>query len=307
MGGIIAHLARERRGSDQDDAGPRAGRVDCPACDSIDAVPASDRLPERLRRCVDQAIAAEVLEGWRPTTDHVDALVALAADDVTFPDYLAARRMRYPARPARQAVRRMYRRKMPYLIPGTSLLRNNFDADTHAMLADLEFVATAGRIVDWHRRLARGDIGQRDLDFRAVHRHVFADVYSWAGNYRITELRLGDEVFASLSSVAQMMAGVEASARALVAQHSGADVEALAYEFARLYAEYNYAHPFREGNGRTGTTMLHTVAALCGRKLDLGAFSRDEWYSASRDSMPFRRDGRANHRPFIPLFVSALD
>lgn len=52
--------------------------------------------------------------------------------------------------------------------------------------------------------------------------------------------------------------------------------------------------------------MLHTVMALAGRQLDLSTFSRDEWYSASRDSMPFRRDGRANHRPFLPLFVRAL-
>jgi cell filamentation protein len=51
---------------------------------------------------------------------------------------------------------------------------------------------------------------------------------------------------------------------------------------------------------------LHTVAALCGRRLDLTGVSREEWYAASRDGMPFRRDGRANHRPFLPLFAAAL-
>lgn len=75
---------------------------------------------------------------------------------------------------------------------------------------------------------------------------------------------------------------------------------------SRLYAEYNRVHPFREGNGRTGTLMLHTLAVLCGRRLDLAPITRDEWYAASRDSMPFRRDGHGNHRPFLPLFVRAL-
>jgi cell filamentation protein len=262
-------------------------------------VPALDRLPERLRRCVDQAIAAEVLEGWRPAADRVDALVSLAGDEITFDDYLAAHRARYPTRPPRREKRRLFRRRIPYLIPGTMLLRNNFDADTHAMLADLEFVATAGRIVGWHRRLVDGDVGADDLDFRSVHRHVFSDVYPWAGDYRITELRLGDELFASLASVEQTMARVEATARSMV---DGADAD----QFARLYADYNYAHPFREGNGRTGTTMLHTVATLCGRRLDLSAFSRNEWYGASRESMPSRQDGQADHRPFIPLFTRAL-
>jgi cell filamentation protein len=63
---------------------------------------------------------------------------------------------------------------------------------------------------------------------------------------------------------------------------------------------------FSEGNGRAGALLLHTIAALCARRLDLTAVSREEWYAASRDSMPFRRDGRPNHRPFLPLFAGAL-
>ena len=81
--------------------------------------------------------------------------------------------------------------------------------------------------------------------------------------------------------------------------------DALATQLARLYADYNYIHPFREGNGRTGTLMLHIVATLRGRRLDLGTISREEWYAASHDSMPFRRGG-ADPRPFIPLLGRAL-
>jgi cell filamentation protein len=40
--------------------------------------------------------------------------------------------------------------------------------------------------------------------------------------------------------------------------------------------------------------------------LNLSNVSRAEWYAASRDSTPFRRDGRANHRPFIPLLLRAV-
>ena len=137
-----------------------------PASLTINAVPAPDRLPERLRRCVDQTLAAEALEGWRPTAEHVDALVALVNDEITFVDYLAGYRARYPAQPTRGTAPRPRRRSKPYLIPGTTLLRNNFGADSLAMLADLEFVSTAGRIAGWHRRLAEGDVGVDDLDVR---------------------------------------------------------------------------------------------------------------------------------------------
>ena len=152
------------------------------------------------------------------------------------------------------------------------MLRNNFGADSLAMLADLEYVSTAGRIAGWHRRLAEGDVGVDDLDVRSIHKQLFADVYEWAGCYRVTELRLGDDVFARQSSVHQMMDLLEETARGLAVDDAEHDA-ALADQLARLYADYNRIHPFREGNGRTGTLMLHIVATLRGRRLDLGRSS----------------------------------
>jgi cell filamentation protein len=266
-------------------------------------VSARDALPDPLRHAIDQTIAAERLEGWRPTDEHVDALVRLICEEVSFGDYLASYRVIYPT--ARE-YRRMFRRNRPYLIPGTSVLRNNFGVDTQSVLADLEFVATAGRMVMWHRMLTEGTVSVNDVDIRAIHLHLFGDVYSWAGNFRVTELRRGDSVFAWQSAVGRLMALLEETARTLAANGAGLDRPGLAYRLARLYADYNHIHPFREGNGRAGALLLHTIAALCGRRLDLSAVAREEWYAASRDSMPFRRDGRPNHRPFLPLFADAL-
>jgi cell filamentation protein len=48
------------------------------------------------------------------------------------------------------------------------------------------------------------------------------------------------------------------------------------------------------------------VASLRGSSLDLSTLSRGEWYVASRGSMHRRADGRADHRPFVPLLVRAL-
>jgi cell filamentation protein len=269
---------------------------------------ARDGLPDTLRHAIDQTIAAERLEGWRPSEENVDALVQLLCDEVSFGDYLAPYRARHPSNghPHRRDYRQILRRSRPYLVPGTTLLRNNFGVLDQTVLSELEFVATAGRMVAWHRRLTRGGIRITDVDARAIHQHLFADVYSWAGQYRVTELRRGDSIFAWQSSVGRMMALVEESARALATNGAGLDQPGVAYRLARLYADYNHIHPFREGNGRAGTLLLHTVAALCGRRLDLTEVSRDQWYAASRDSMPYRRDGRPNHRPFLPLLAGAL-
>jgi len=124
---------------------------------------------------VAQAVAAECLEGWRPTDEHVSALTALAHDEVSFDDYLAKFRDRYPAQERRRR-RRPTLRQAPYLVPGTALLRNNFGAQSAEMLADLEFVATAGRMVSWL-------CGACELDVRAIHGHLFGDVYSGSFQY----------------------------------------------------------------------------------------------------------------------------
>jgi cell filamentation protein len=258
-----------------------------------------------IANAVAQVVAVERVEGWRPTDEQVSALAALARGDGPFDDYLAKFRDRYPAPQTPRRRRLALRPALPYLVPGTTLLRNNFGAASAEMLADLEFVATAGRMVLW----LCGPTGRVDadvLDVRVLHRHLFADVYAWAGEYRTCELRRGQQGFAWQSTLASRMTRVHDAARSVVDAGGGYDDPRLAYELARLYADFNQIHPFREGNGRAGALLLYGVTTRCGRTLDLTVTSRDEWYSAAADSMPLLRDGRANHRPFLPILVRAV-
>ncbi|GAS95025.1 cell filamentation protein [Mycolicibacterium canariasense] len=257
-----------------------------------------------VRRALEQTVAAQRLEGWRPTGEQLADLARLADANLSFGEYLARYRARHP--PATSAPRRrVLRRRIPYVIAGTTVLRNNFGVAEQTALAELEFIATAGRMLAWQLRIAAGRTGAADLDARVIHRRLFADVYAWAGEYRVTELRLGDTAFGWQADIAARMVEITDRTRRVVTTPPG-DGPALAYQLSRLYADHNQVHPFREGNGRTGTLLLHTVSALCGYRLDLSGISRAEWYGASADSMPFRRDGRANHRPFIPLLVRAV-
>jgi cell filamentation protein len=252
--------------------------------------------PDRCVHVVTQTVAAHRLEGWTPTSEHLAALDALVRDDVSFAEYLAPFRARHPP-PAR--FRRRWRlRRTPYVIAGTHVLRNEFGVVSAHVLSDLEFVATAGRMVSWLRGLTAG---RPTLDARILHRHLFADVYSWAGELRTCELRRGAASFAWQSALPSGLDGLHGAVGQVVEHgdaHSGPRLE---YELARIYADFNQLHPFREGNGRAGALLLHDVAARCGRTLDLSGLTREQWYDAAADSMPYRRDGRASHRPFLYL------
>lgn len=121
---------------------------------------------------------------------------------------------------------------------------------------------------------------------------------------RIVNVTKGGNEFASVPAIddyLELVAGFIAAA-----DWSTPDRGELAFTLARIYANLNHAHPFREGNGRTGTLFLHQLAALTPFRLDLSAVSVREWTRASRDSAPFRRSGEPSPRPLIPLFDGAL-
>lgn len=258
-----------------------------------------------LPHALAQTIAAERFEGWQPTGEHVDDLCALHAGGTNFGDYLAKYLVRHVDPSGTRTRPPLFARRRPYLLPGTTVLRNNFAVRTDAPLRDLEFVATAGRLAQFHARIAAHTVSPDDLDVHALHQHVFADVYPWAGQLRITELRRGSSSFAAVDDLGERLAELAALTDVLLADPP--DTAGLGYWMSRLYADYNHTHPFREGNGRTGTLYLHLVAHLCGRRLFLDRVTRDEWIGAARDSMPMRRNGRPNHRPFLALFARALD
>jgi hypothetical protein len=110
-------------------------------------MPTRDGLPDPLRHAIDQTIAAERFEGWRPTDQQVADLVTLLCAEVSFGGYLAAYRERYlpDEAPQRRDYPPVFRRRRPYLWPGTTVLCNNFGVTNQTALSGLEFVASAGR------------------------------------------------------------------------------------------------------------------------------------------------------------------
>jgi cell filamentation protein len=69
----------------------------------------------------------------------------------------------------------------PYCYPGTSVLKNLLDLRTQAELDRFEAFITAQR--------AREPLPSGHLDYAhycALHRHLFQDVYEWAGRIRTT-------------------------------------------------------------------------------------------------------------------------
>ena len=105
--------------------------------------------------------------------------------------------------------------------------------------------------------------------FKAVHRHLFQDVYGWAGEVRKCRLSKGyghfcypEHIETTLSTLFGDLAA-EGFLRELDAAH-------FAKRLAHYLSELNAIHAFREGNGRAQMSFVTSLAASAGHVLDIG-------------------------------------
>lgn len=104
--------------------------------------------------------------------------------------------------------------------------------------------------------------------YRAVHHHLFQDVYDWAGKPRKVRISKGGNPFCYPEHIDKQMEqlfGWLASNEYL----QSLDKAQFAKQAAHFLAELNAIHPFREGNGRTQLSFLAMLAEVAGHPLDL--------------------------------------
>src|SRR6266542_3370989 len=81
----------------------------------------------------------------------------------------------------------------PYTYPGTDVLRNIPNIRDSRHMAALEANATAARLVELDAAPLHGRFDEAHL--RAIHKHIFQDVYSWAGEFRTVNISKGGQLF----------------------------------------------------------------------------------------------------------------
>ena len=146
----------------------------------------------------------------------------------------------------------------PLCYPGTSVLINLAELTDQTELDDFEFSMYLTRAEE---PVPDGDLGYRH--YRAIHHHLFQDVYAWAGEPRTIRTGKAGNWFCYPENLEREMARTFA----LVSTHhllGKLSKPAFAVGAADLLAEINAGHPFREGNGRTQLAYLKLVIATAG-------------------------------------------
>ena len=112
-----------------------------------------------------------------------------------------------------------------------------------------------------------------------MHRHLFQDVYDWAGELRTVDVSKGSSRFGNCrmieSYLKQQLAKIS-SENYLI----GLQPDSFIQRLAHYMGEINAAHPFREGNGRIQRAFCAQLAEQAGYFIDFDEASRDEMYTA---------------------------
>ncbi|MGJ5151977.1 MULTISPECIES: Fic/DOC family protein [unclassified Bradyrhizobium] len=161
-----------------------------------------------------------------------------------------------------------------YCYPGTTVLKNKLDIRASEELAAFEAEVSDAR--------ADEELPAGDLDFehfKAVHRHLFQDVYDWAGEPRTVRISKGESTFCFPENI-------EREAKRLFTKLANDNFlqDLSPTEFARKSAEFlatlNVIHAFREGNGRTQLSFFLLLADQAGHTIDLDALDPDAFLHA---------------------------
>jgi cell filamentation protein len=162
-----------------------------------------------------------------------------------------------------------------YCYPGTTVLKNRRNLRTQAELDRFETAITAQR---FNEPMPAGKLIEEH--YRRVHRHIFRDVYAWAGEYRKkVRISKGDSTFCYPEHIPREMAKLFAGLR------RDNSLQGLpAQEFARAAAAFlatlNAVHAFRDGNGRSQLAFMGLLANAAGHPLHLDRIIPDDFLAA---------------------------
>jgi len=178
----------------------------------------------------------------------------------------------------------------PYLYTNSDVLINKKDIRDAALLQKAEIEFVKARLM---QGLPKGQFDYTHL--KKIHRHLFQDLYTWAGQERTMRMSKGGSQFAFPEYIQKELNKLflQLKADRLL---QNLDQQSFCKKAAYYFNELNAAHPFREGNGRTNRLFFDQVAEQAGYSL--------AWYKTNhRDYINASIEGfQGNNEPMEKIF-----
>jgi cell filamentation protein len=185
-----------------------------------------------------------------------------------------------------------------YYWPNSDVFKNKPGLKDADALRSFEYEATRQRARELRAAPINGSFDT--AHYRAIHRHLFQDVYDWAGEYRTVEFSKGRSWFAPLQTRTHTLESWGAKILGDIAADSYLkDLKKAAFvdRLTHHYGELNFWHPMREGNGRATKEFLYQLAKDAGYRLEFTRVGVKTWNNAA-ERQTGDHDARLAHAVF---------
>ncbi len=113
-----------------------------------------------------------------------------------------------------------------------------------------------------------------DKLFRSIHKHIFSDIYEWAGQYRTTPIYKEEVVIPGLSLEYTEPAKIQEQLKRKLEDLNNTkwkdlSLDELSLQFAKKLAAVWRVHPFRDGNTRTTLAFADMYSRANGFPLNM--------------------------------------
>ena len=196
----------------------------------------------------------------------------------------------------------------PYLYEDVNVLRNLLnikDADSLER-AEADITSIKLLIVDGAVQSSAFDL----LRLLAIHKHIFGNLYEWAGTLRTIPIVKGERVLGGDTVRYSQVDNIENDCVVVLKGLNETDWSSLgaheiAVAFTKLIAKLWQVHPFREGNTRTVITFATQFAEAHGFHMDKTLLKDSAAYV--RDALVKASDGQYSEQEYLfKIFEDAI-
>ena len=169
-----------------------------------------------------------------------------------------------------------------YCYTGTTVLRNRFNIRDAGQLRKLDADISSIKQLHLIKEPVKGRFTVNHLC--QIHKFLFDDIYPFAGHFRREDIMKGQTRFQGFAQISSKLA-VLLSELKKENHLRGLDFELLIERSAYYFAELNYIHPFREGNGRAIREFMRQLYDYNGHEVNWSAVSNEELIGAMEESV----------------------
>lgn len=170
-----------------------------------------------------------------------------------------------------------------YVYPDTDVLRNKANITSYDELVLFESITVQKRLIELQKKPF---VVKNSSDLLKIHKHLFQDVYDWAGEPRKVEISKSGRQFLFTNAFDTAFNYIDS----LLTEYESiknADKKAISHKLAEILDNVNYGHFFREGNGRTQREFIRELALQKGYSLDLNPIDDTTVYERYMHSTTF--------------------